>query len=221
MPNIEIDFQVKNKKRVFVLGGLAGLLLIYSIYSAAFSSTSGQSPEYESSQSGNIIAGTGVENGEKASVKHVAGGNAAPSASALSAMNEKSGDIFSINPFIEIKEFDVNQSNVQEMAANYNANRAEFRAPAMPHAANIPLPAIPGRSPGRIELPANNHPVSVSQTPQGRIEVQGIATGDSGNVAIMSDGRVVSEGDTYNDNRIAYIGGDGITFENGTSIKYE
>lgn len=221
MPNIEIDFQVKNKKRVFVLGGLAGLLLIYSIYSAVFSSTPGQSPEYESSQSGNI-AGTSAENREKASVKHVAEGNAAPSE--LSAMNEKSGDIFSINPFIEIKEFDINQSNVQEMAANYNASRPELRAPAMPHASNIPLPVIPGRSPGRIELPANpanNHPGAVQQAPQGRIEVAGIAMGDNGNVAIMSDGRVVSEGDTYQDNRIAYIGGDGITFENGTSIKYE
>lgn len=220
MPNIEIDFQVKNKKRAFVFGGLAGLLLLYSIYSAVFSSAPGQLPDYESSQSGNI-SGTNVENTETISGKHVAGGAAVKSAQSAIAMNEKSGDIFSVNPFIEIKEFDINQNNVQEMAANYNAGRKDFRVPAMPHAANIPLPVIPGRSPGRTELPANNHPASPRQTPQGKIEVQGIAMGDNGNVAIMSDGRVVSEGDTYNDNRIAYIGGDGITFENGTRIKYE
>ena len=46
--------------------------------------------------------------------------------------------------------------------------------------------------------------------------------GDNGsNIAIMSDGKVVSEGDVYRDNRIAYIGGDGITFDNGTKVRYE
>lgn len=40
-------------------------------------------------------------------------------------------------------------------------------------------------------------------------------------MAIMSDGTVVSEGEYYNDNRISWIGGDGIHFENGESIKYK
>ena len=40
-------------------------------------------------------------------------------------------------------------------------------------------------------------------------------------MAIMSDGKVVSAGDNYNGNRIAYIGGDGIKFDNGHSIGYK
>ena len=56
----------------------------------------------------------------------------------------------------------------------------------------------------------------------GSASVQGVLTGDDGeNMAIMSDGRVVQEGDTYQDGRIAYIGGDGITFEDGHSISYK
>ena len=39
-------------------------------------------------------------------------------------------------------------------------------------------------------------------------------------MAIMSDGSVVYEGETYQDGRIAYIGGDGITFDDGSSLKY-
>ena len=36
----------------------------------------------------------------------------------------------------------------------------------------------------------------------------------------MSDGSVVSAGESYQDGRIAYIGGDGIHFDDGSSIKY-
>ena len=47
-------------------------------------------------------------------------------------------------------------------------------------------------------------------------------TGEDGtNIAILSDGTVVGEGETYNDGRIAYIGGDGIRFDNGDKLEYK
>jgi len=44
--------------------------------------------------------------------------------------------------------------------------------------------------------------------------------GDGNGMAILSDGTVLSAGDTYNDGRIAYIGGDGIHFDDGSTMKY-
>ena len=50
--------------------------------------------------------------------------------------------------------------------------------------------------------------------------VQGVITTDNGkNIAIMSNGEVLSEGERYLDGRIAYIGGDGIEMDNGRKIK--
>ena len=47
-------------------------------------------------------------------------------------------------------------------------------------------------------------------------------TGEDGtNIAILSDGTVVGEGETYHDGRIAYIGGDGIQFDNGDKLEYK
>ena len=54
-------------------------------------------------------------------------------------------------------------------------------------------------------------------------EVQGVITGSNptDNIAIMGDGRVVTVGETFNDGRIAYIGGDGITFEDGSKLNFK
>ena len=64
-------------------------------------------------------------------------------------------------------------------------------------------------------------PAAQPPKPSQQASVQGVITGEDGeNMAIMSDGSVVSEGETYQDGRIAYIGGDGITFDDGSSLKY-
>ncbi len=94
---------------------------------------------------------------------------------------------------------------------------------------NDPLPAIPQSAPapvGQVPVPAvPRQPVQVpAGVPGGSaaIAVQGVLTGGrNGNMAIMSDGTVVTEGDTYQDQRIAYIGGDGITFESGQRLDYK
>lgn len=213
MPNIEIDFQVKNKKKMVILGSLAIVLLLFSVYNAISSS---EKVPYS-------VHGNGVEHnknsvhaeqtaaGHPVAVQESEGGSPLPAA----------GDIFSVNPFIELKEFDASQNNIADMAAAHN-KETQGTIPAMPRSTNIPLPAIPNH-PMQAGIPQVSNPSSNQPTASSdRIAVQGIAMGENGsNIAIMSDGRVVSEGDVYRDNRIAYIGGDGITFDNGTKVRYE
>lgn len=87
------------------------------------------------------------------------------------------------------------------------------------------LPTIPAMS--RSNIPAGGVPMpssapDVSQPDKSRV-VSGVITGSnaSDNIAIMGDGTIVKVGETYNDGRIAFIGGDGITFEDGTQIKMQ
>ena len=94
---------------------------------------------------------------------------------------------------------------------------------------NDALPAIPQTAPapvGNVPVPAI--PRQPVQPPAGMagekaaIGVKGVLTGGrNGNMAIMSDGTVVTEGDTYQDQRIAYIGGDGLTFDDGHHLDYK
>ena len=210
MPNIEIDFQVKNKKKMVILGSLAIVLLLFSVYNAISSSEKVlySAPGNGVEHNNNSVHAEQTASGEPVAVK----GN--ESNSSLSV----AGDIFTVNPFIEMKEFDVSKDNIADMAAAHNPGTV----PAMPRSTNIPLPAIPNH-PMQAGIPQVSNPSS-NQPPASsdRIAVQGIAMGENGsNIAIMSDGKVVSEGDVYRDNRIAYIGGDGITFDNGTKVRYE
>lgn len=98
--------------------------------------------------------------------------------------------------------------------------------------ANGSLPAIPGYQPrpnvGSVPIPSappipgsiDGNSYRAPSAPQSTT-VQGVFTGNDGkNIAIMSDGKIVQEGDSYGDNRITAIMGDGIRFENGNNISY-
>lgn len=112
---------------------------------------------------------------------------------------------FSKNPFGDISEFE------NSPGADGSFTGQLTRIPAIPHG-QIPIPSLPEG----IPKPGSSAPVAVTAP-----KVSGIVTSNSGeNIAIMSDGRVVSSGDTFNSNRIAYIGGDGITFDNGDFWAY-
>lgn len=131
-----------------------------------------------------------------------------------------------VNPFVD---------DAMLSKASKNAD-GSVKLPVSSHSNNVvtgngTLPAIPGSLP-RPNIPAFTPPnlsqnsalpaiPSTSAKPQSQASVQGIFTGDDGNnMAIMSDGSVVSAGESYQDGRIAYIGGDGIHFDNGNTIKY-
>ena len=135
-----------------------------------------------------------------------------------------SGGTVMVNPFVEVGA----GSTPAQVAASlpkvpggnvpaisrYSGNGSLPQIPSYNPRPNIPsgvpMPAsAPGSAP-QVSAPSGNQPT-----------VQGIVTGDDGNnMAIMSDGSVVSAGESYKDGRVAYIGGDGIKFENGSSMKF-
>ena len=120
------------------------------------------------------------------------------------------------NPFVEIGELTVDMENPHApvMTAKTALDVASRNLPAIPRPN---LPSIP--TPGEIKVPERVPGVAaVSKAPA----VQGIlSSGDGSSMAIMSDGSILQEGDTYRDGRIAWIGGDGIRFDDGTSISYK
>ncbi len=135
-------------------------------------------------------------------------------------------DVLYVNPFIESSilanmpktaDGSVSLPAVPSVASSGVGN--PVRASGMPA-----LPAIPGNFP-RPNIPAASPMQAPSNTPQASsgspATVQGVFTSEDGsNMAIMSDGTVVGEGESYRDGRIAFIGGDGVHFENGTVLKY-
>ena len=119
----------------------------------------------------------------------------------------------SSNPFVEISELVVDNANPQQPVMTAKSQVSAGSLPAIPRPN---LPGIPTPNPGGFSIP-NNVPVTPAAPPA----VQGILTSDDGSsMAIMSDGTLLSEGDVYNDGRIAWIGGEGIHFDNGSSILY-
>lgn len=134
------------------------------------------------------------------------------------------GDLLAFNPFVEMSSLDkVDENGEPTGKSNLPAIPQGFNS-ASPPAGGIPLPKIPNMGAGMPAVgaaampPANSPGVSAA----GPATVQGVLTGDDGkNMAIMSDGRVVTEGESFQDGRIAYIGGDGIHFEDGHTLGYK
>lgn len=142
------------------------------------------------------------------------------------------------NPFVETAELNkaevgpdgkpVLPSMGNPVKAKQSGGGSSYPQPRYSNSNGV-LPAIPsnGAMPSFTPpaMPSASAPAGSGtaqpQRPQHRAEVSGVLTGEDGsNMAIMSDGTVVSQGETYGDGRIAYIGGDGIRFEDGTSIPY-
>lgn len=140
------------------------------------------------------------------------------------------------NPFVEIGQLDsagTDANGNKVLAMNQSKNKGGSHATASPEGSyqTGALPAIPGSYPrpslpaipqaGSIPAPSTPPAAAPKPSQQGGASVQGVLTGEDGNnMAIMSDGTVLSEGESYRDGRIAYIGGDGIHFDNGNTIPY-
>lgn len=127
------------------------------------------------------------------------------------ATNPKTGqakvDIAAIYPFYIEKTTQPAPHEGQTVSKNLPAIPNYQVSPKIP---SIPIPGLPPD----ILLPSNPKVAGVG--------VQGVFVGEDGkNMAILNNGTIVSEGDNYQDGRIAYIGGDGIRFEDGKTIKYK
>lgn len=139
--------------------------------------------------------------------------------------NQK-GNLLAQNPFIESSKLAMmDMDNLPTvMPSSYMPIRD---IPSIPSASSyVPRPSLPSSLPSipRVSTPTPSvpKPAAPAERQGSQPTVSGVLTGEDGNnMAIMSDGKVVSEGDSYNGNRIAYIGGDGIKFDNGHSIGYK
>ena len=122
------------------------------------------------------------------------------------------------NPFVEASSMNPDNNNSMSIPSLPGEMRSiPASAKAIPAIPSVPRPEISASPPAGMPLP-NDMNVQGAGSPA---SVQGVITGSNpeDNVAIMGDGTVVSVGETYHDGRIAYIGGDGITFDNGKQIK--
>lgn len=217
--NQEIAFEIENKKRAAICCGVILLCFGYTVVNF-FSEKPKPHPVPQSNQT-----------------QQTAGKGAAASSSdeSVSISAPTLDALLKVNPFVGVQEMNAGTAGeggrsmvagnmplpaIPRMAGSSPSSSPWYSAPR-----SVPLPVIPGR--GSVPIPSSNIPSSAPSSsapaPQGSsASVQGVLTGDDGeNMAIMSDGRVVQEGDTYQDGRIAYIGGDGITFEDGHSISYK
>lgn len=122
-----------------------------------------------------------------------------------------------LNPFVYLKN---SKSTVPQSEIFAGANRPVTQLPEIPAVSSnippvgsVPVPEIPEFNGGNPNSPSNAR--------SAQIAVKGVFIGSDGkNTAVMSDGSIVSEGDNYQDGRIAYIGGDGIHFDDGKHLKY-
>ena len=129
------------------------------------------------------------------------------------------GDIaLASNPFVESKNFQKN--DVPALPKPTVSAPAGSQAPKVSPPSTRVIPAIPkgsvppaGSAPMPL-VPSNSAATAPPAT------VQGVVVGEDGeSVAIMSDGSVVAQGESFRDGRIAFIGGDGITFADGSTLQ--
>lgn len=131
-----------------------------------------------------------------------------------SAVQQNNAGPFAVNPFIDSASL-----------PHGSANNIPGGSPS-----SAPLPAIPSGVPtpsvGSVPLPSIPSPdmigASEGRGSSGKANaISGIAKSSNGkSVAIMGDGRVLEEGDRFGDNRVAYIGGDGIQLDDGNTIGF-
>ncbi len=114
-----------------------------------------------------------------------------------------SSSAFGENPFVEMQSLSEEKRLEQSML------------PAIPQ--NTPVPAV-----SNVPIPPPPSGVAIPTPPGGDASgptVTGFIESSNGDrIALMSDGKVVNEGDTYNGNTIAYIGGGSVQFDDGKTL---
>ena len=197
----------------FVFLGVVTIFLVSSIYGGVYFFRNGK-------QSENAKRPSHVQQ-SKDPQKEASAGPALTSLPNTSVME---------NPFVEVnaeiisipasaKQMDVPSSTTTIPLIGMGSTPSSM--PAIP---STPRPSVPTKT-MKIPLTPTPSTSSAEEEPAAPVDknsIQGVITSSnpSENVAIMGDGRVVSVGETFNDGRIAYIGGDGITFDNGTRLDF-
>lgn len=139
----------------------------------------------------------------------------APQPDAKSAASQQDTP-FGANPFIDLTALrGMGTASSSGMDLPYIEATGNRALPDIPRPAVSPdlLPV-----PGEIRTPAAPVGAMAAEATMG-----GIIKGADGNsIAIMGDGTVLSEGDTYKgDRRVTFIGGEGLQFDNGDAIPFK
>lgn len=203
-----VNIDLKNNKKASYIFNTVGLLICVVMFTYIYT---------------NYVSPTPVSVNAPLKTQDDVSKKAQPKQDENSKSNESSGSVTK-NPFIDLSELRIASTNGKNTIPNGAAvssasgNNGLPQIPSgypRPNVGNIPLPSIPGG--------ANVPPMVTAQASQtAPTSVKGVFTGNNGNnMAIMSDGKIVSTGDTYQDGRIAYIGGDGIQFDDGHTISYK
>jgi len=129
------------------------------------------------------------------------------------------------NPFITNKQLSAKaaektQATAEVKTVTQSQPSTQMVLPQIPKTQVVPSQQvkIPSAQIGERKIVNPLTMETMETKPEGN--VQGIITADNGkNIAIMSNGEVLTEGERYLDGRIAYIGGDGIEMDNGKKIK--
>lgn len=136
-----------------------------------------------------------------------------PSATAETLQQNTS---FGANPFIDLTALrGMGTASSAVMDLPYIGSNGTRALPDIPRPIVSPdlLPA-----PGEIRTPAAPVGMMAAETTMGGI----IKAAGGNSIAIMGDGTVLSEGDTYKgDRRVTFIGGEGLQFDNGDSIPFK
>ncbi len=111
--------------------------------------------------------------------------------------------LFNNNPFVEMNILQEEHKKELAMLPAIPSNVP------VPNVSNVPIPPPPGN----ITIPTPPSGMNSAPTLTGTIE-----SSNGERIALMSDGKVVSEGDNYGDSQIAYIGGGSVQFDDGKTM---
>ena len=130
------------------------------------------------------------------------------------ASSEGMAGSFGMNPFVDLASLRGTATATSGLELPHIGANGSRALPDIPRPAVSPdlLP-----SPGEIKTPAGPAEAAAAAP-----TMNGLIKGADGNsIAIMGDGTVLSEGDTYKgDRRVTFIGGEGLSFDNGDSISF-
>lgn len=133
-------------------------------------------------------------------------------------------NLLAVNPFVEMNNIDPLENSEKARAQNQRIRVTQEGSGEHPvtygPTGSIPLPNIGSAGkPLDMEIPTMPRAGSVRGD---RSSVKGIMSDENGNaMAIMSDGKIIQSGDTYNGNTVSEVNDGGVIFDDGSTLAYK
>lgn len=133
-------------------------------------------------------------------------------------------NLLAVNPFVEMNNIDPLENSEKAREQNQRIRVTQEGSGEHPvtygPTGSIPLPNIGSAGkPLDMEIPTMPGAGSVRGD---RSSVKGIMSDEYGNaMAIMSDGKIIQSGDTYNGNTVSEVNDGGVIFDDGSTLAYK